>query len=254
MNDYPGYIERIRRANPTHTYLEVALDAPGLEKIRPGMTFLARLLDEDVTVEHWDPYLREQWWPIGSSDHQVLLVERPNNPRYRPGQAVRLLGPVGNAYQFRQSLRTVLLLAYDTDPSPLTIMAYQLIRQNVSVTLVLLGAARTYETPHLPAEVEVVHGDVMLAWPEQVMTLGWADQIFVAVRPDDELNRFAEVKRLVETLRTDIPQHYLFGVFQPYLPCGIGACSACLVRRGRTLLPVCTEGPALDLKAITLPK
>lgn len=254
MKDLNGFIERIKRISPTHVHLEVAISAEDQVVIKPGVSFLARLIDDNAEIEHWDPYLREQWWPVGYTAKQLLTIERPKNPRYRPGQPVRLLGPLGTFYRFRQSLRNVLLIAYDTDPTPLTIMVNQLIHNNRSVTLVLLGSARTYETAHLPAEVEVIHGKNATEWPDQVMNVGWADQIFVAVRPDDELNRFAEIKRQVELLRHDLPQNYLFGVFQPVLPCGIGACSACLIRKGKTLIPVCTEGPAFDLKAITLPK
>lgn len=40
-----------------------------------------------------------------------------------------------------------------------------------------------------------------------------------------------------------------FGVFQPELPCGVGACQACLVGlRGNTVRTICQDGPAIDLK------
>ena len=85
------------------------------------------------------------------------------------------------------------------------------------------------------------------------MTLGWADQIFVVAHQDDELLRFGEVMRMVKERRNDIPESYIFGVFQPLLPCGIGACSACLLKVGKDLVPACTKGPTFDLTQVKLP-
>ena len=99
----------------------------------------------------------------------------------------------------------------------------------------------------------MVHGDDGLNWQDMVMTLGWADQIFVVAKQDDELMRFAEVFRIVQDKRIDIPQNYIFGVFQPLLPCGIGACSACMLRVDGDLVPICTKGPAFDLTRVKLP-
>jgi hypothetical protein len=84
------------------------------------------------------------------------------------------------------------------------------------------------------------------------MSIGLADQVFAVVRPDDEMRRFGELWRLFSQLRADMRKNYLFGVFQSVLPCGAGACSACMLRtRERTVL-VCTDGPSLDLSALAL--
>lgn len=256
MNDSKAIIQRIRRINPGYQYLDLAIDDPTLKKIKPGQSLLARLMaaDEADEPESWHPYLREQWWPVGYTKEGVLMIERPYSPRYTPGTAVQLLGPVGKPYRFRKSLRNVLLIAYDSVPTPLTIMTSLLLQNRISVTLVLLGMARDYTTDHLPPEIEVVRGEKTLDWPDMVMTLGWADQVFITVRPDDELFRFAEVLRIVEEKRTALPEKYIFGVFQPVQPCGVGACSACLVRVKKSLEPVCMKGPAFDLTEVRLPR
>jgi hypothetical protein len=254
MNESRAIIERIRRINAQYQYLELAIADEAIRKVKPGESLLVRLADPEAETEVWHPYLREQWWPAGLTPNGLLLIERPHSESYYPQQVISVLGPVGQPYRFRKSLRNVLLLAYDTPPTPLTIMIGQLLNNKISVTLVLLGSARNYETEHIPPEVEIVRGEAGLVWPEQVMTLGWADQMFVVVRQDDELLRFGEVMRRVRDLRNDVPANYIFGVFQPWLPCGVGACAACLLRVGDELVPSCTKGPTFDLTTVQLPK
>lgn len=253
MNESRALIERLRHINNQYQYLELAVEDEALQKIKPGESLLVRPVSDEAINEQWNPYLREQWWPAGFTPEGLLLVERPQNHRYHPQQEVSILGPIGMPYRFRKSLRNVLLIAYDTAPLPLTIMIGQLLHNKVSVTLVLLGQAQNYQTEHLPAEVEILMGEADLTWAEQVMTLGWADQIFVVVKQDDELARFGEVLRKVKELRVDVPKNYIFGVFQPWLPCGVGACSACMLRVENSLLPSCTKGPMFDLTLLRLP-
>jgi hypothetical protein len=53
-------------------------------------------------------------------------------------------------------------------------------------------------------------------------------------------------------LRAEIPSNYLFGVFQPILPCGVGACGACMIKAKGGSPLVCTQGPAFDLTEVNL--
>jgi NAD(P)H-flavin reductase len=277
-----AYIERVRQVNRHYQQLELASVDESLHAIKPGQCLLARLIARDGESETWDPYLRERWWPVGITGNDTLLIERPRNVHYEPGQFVSLLGPVGEPYKFRPSLRNVLLVAYDTEPTALAIMIPLLLRNNVSVTLVLLGAARHYRTDHLPEELEVIRGgasteadaDIQTApkadanapqstntntpqntmqWPDMVMTLGWADQVFVVVAPDDEILRFGRVMALMQARRNVIAKNYIFGVFQSPLACGVGACYACMVRKGKEQKFICVDGPAFDLTTLKLP-
>jgi len=252
MKDSPAIIERIRRLNANYQQLDLAIEDESLRQIRPGQSLLARLVPPHAEEDTWDPYLREQWWCVGTTASGALIVERPATSEYTPGQIVSVLGPIGSPYRFRRSLRNVLLIAYDTEPIPLTITAPLLKKHNISTTLVLLGKARDYDTTHLDEEIEIITGDGNLNWDEMVMTLGWADQVFVVVGQDDEMMRFAEVVRIITERRNHIPDNYLFGVFQPIQPCGIGACMACMIRTKEGLQAVCTKGPAFDLKQVLL--
>src|SRR5689334_14475639 len=104
MRETQAIIERIRSVNDTHQQLHLAVDE-SLNQLKPGQSLLARVNDR------WDPYLREQWWPV-SIGKEMLVVERPGSQRYEPGQTVDLLGTIGQPYRFRRTLRNVLLLIY----------------------------------------------------------------------------------------------------------------------------------------------
>lgn len=242
MKETQAVIERIRRVNETHQQLDLGVD-PSLAQLKAGQSVLARL------SESWEPYLRDQWWPVALGKG-VLTVERPAGIDYEPGQVVTLMGAIGQPFRFRRTLRNVLLLAYETEPSPLLYMISALLANRVSVTLVLLGSASAYNTAHLSPEVEIISGDTNLNWSNRVTTVGWADQVFVVTSQADEMGHFRRIWELFGQLRAEVPQSYLFGVFRPLLPCGVGACGACMLRiKGGTPL-ICTQGPAFDLEQV----
>jgi hypothetical protein len=243
MNETKAIIERVKKVNRKVQHLELAVDK-SLTSIKPGQSLLARL-DEDS----WHPYLREQWWPVSLSTKK-LFIERPVELQYQPGQVVNILGLVGKPYRFRRTLRNVLLIAYETSPTALLMIIPWLLGNQVSVTLVLAGSATEYSTGHINAEVEIVHGDEEMDWPDQVMTIGWADQVFVVVKQDDEMGRFRKVMERFQQRRADIPSNYLFGVFQPTMTCGAGACSACMLQMKEGAHLICTDGPAFDLTQV----
>jgi hypothetical protein len=244
MKETEAIIERVRQVNKGFQRLELAVE-PTLIRIKPGQTLLARLADS------WDPYLREHWWPVSLKDER-LVIERPIAENYTPGQIINVIGLVGQPYRFRRSARNVLLLAFNTPPIPLLMTIPWLLGNKISVTLVLVGSAREYTTEHLPPEVEIVHGEDNLNWSDQVMTVGWADQVFVTVAQEDEPGHFKRVIERFEERRAAIPQHYLFGVFRPPLPCGTGACQSCMLRLRKDTPLVCTDGPAFDLTQVVL--
>lgn len=263
MKQTEAIIERVRRIERVrHTdtdskflHLEIAVDDEYFTTIKPGQSLLARL-----NPDSWHPYLNEHWWPVNINKNIITVERRFENgeprPRYEPGQFVTLYGLVGKPYGFRKPLRNVLLMAYNTAPTPLILATKALLSNKISVTLALLGTARDYPVHTLSPEVEVVmgfDGDNPLAWSDQVMTLGWADQVFVAVGNDREAAYFREVLTLFEEKRSAVSPGYLFGVFQPILPCGEGACHACTIaiQKGNRL--ACVEGPWFDLTQVILP-
>jgi hypothetical protein len=246
MKEVRAIIERVTRLNEHYQRLHLAIE-DFITEIKPGHSLLARRLPE-----RWDPYLREHWWPVGIQGGS-LVIERPGNIIYEPGEVVSLLGLVGQPFRWKRTLRNVLLLAYDCAPTPLIMSIPALLSNSVSVTLVLSGSAAQYPTKHLPPEVEVFQADDQLAWPNRVMSVGWADQVFAAVNGDDEFKHFATVWKVFTGLRAEIPKTYLYAVFQAIQPCGVGACQACLVtQKGGESSLICLDGPALDMTTLPL--
>ncbi len=243
MKDTQALIERVTRVNDTHQHLHLSVD-PSLMSMKAGQSVLAKV------NETWTPYLRQQWFPVKLTK-KALVVERPAAEPYQPGQVVSLLGAVGQPFRFRRSLRSVLLLAYDTEPTPLLMTIPALIENKIGVTLVLCGVAAKYGTAHLPPEVEIIQGDSELNWQNRVTTIGWADQVFCAAAPEVESVLLARALAVFREVRADVQQAYLFGVFRPPLPCGIGACGACLIKvKGSDPQFACAHGPAFDLTQV----
>jgi hypothetical protein len=254
MKETIATIERVRLINARYQQIELGGADESLKKMKPGQSMLAHLIDHNPEIVSWQPYLRERWWSVGVTVTGTLVVERPTTQRYEPGQFVSLIGPVGEHYKFRKSLRSVLLIAYDTEPTPLTSMSAMLQRSQVNTTLVLLGTARQYETTHLAPEIEVIRGDDDMSWRKQILDVGNADMVFVVAGQDDELYRFAEVFNIFKEKRTEVNANYIFGVVQSSVPCGVGACGACGIKLKDSVAYACTQGPAFDLTQVVLPE
>ncbi len=251
MKETQAYIERIKRVSRDYQRLELAVDR-SLSSLRAGQAILSRRVEKDYEVQHWNPYLRELWFPVEVQDSNIIVIERPAREDFIPGQLLSLIGPVGNPFRFRRKLRNILLLAYETPPGPLLLMLPALLSNQVSVTMILMGSSRAYDTGHLPEEIEILLAEDDLSWPDMVMTLGWADQVFALVGQGNELSYFEQLLQLVRGRRSDVPENYMFGVFQRQLPCGVGACCACMLRaRGGAKLQ-CVDGPAFDLTTLRL--
>lgn len=240
MFETTALIERVEQINNHYQRIDLAFDSD-FPQIKPGQTLL---------VQEPGSYLRTQWWPVDFRKPYVV-IERPIHERYMPSQSLSVIGPVGSPYKFRRTLRNVLLIAYDTPPTPLLMTLPWLISNKVSVTLALCGkTAIDYDVKHLPAQIEVIHGDDDFNWDNQVMHLGWADQVFVTVNQDDELTRMHRVFTRVFERRHEIPKNYLFGILQPTLACGTGACMGCMLRVQGTTSLICVDGPAYDLTLV----
>jgi Iron-sulfur cluster binding domain of dihydroorotate dehydrogenase B len=246
MREAQAIIERTVSLNEHYQHVHLSVQEFDTD-FKPGQSILARL-----ESPRWDPYLREQWWPVVIKKDEIV-VERPGSIVYEPGQVVSVMGAMGQPFRYKRTLRNVLLIADDTPPTPLIMSIPFLLGSSVSVTLVLAGNANDYPTNRLPPEVEVIKADSELAWANQVMTIGWADQVFVVVKPDDEMRRMQRIWSIFKKLRAGIDRSYIFGVMQPALPCGVGACAACqlLLREGE-VFTVCTQGPAIDMTTLKL--
>ena len=246
MNDLSAIIERVRRVSANAVRLDVAIE-PAQRNVQAGQHFLARL------TESWDPYLREPWIPI-KAHRNTITIERPttlNVQPYQPGQIVHLLGPIGQPIALIETARTLLLIAYDATPASLLMLADIAIKRKIGVALALIGTARGYALETLPAEIEIVRGHDDGTWPEQVVSLKWADQVVAVAAPHDR-SHYARLLETVTRARVEAAPGYVSGLFQPSLPCGVGACGACAIACQRREVLACVDGPALDLLNVTL--
>src|SRR5258708_30924206 len=240
MQRAQAIIERVRRISATTIRLDVAVDKQQ-RNIGAGQLFLAR------TTGSLDPYLREPWTPV-RRDGTFLIVERPATQTFSPGQVVDLLGPVGKPIPLRDSARKLLLIAYDSTPSSLLLLAETALAKGVAVTVALIGSATHYPLEMLPQEIEIVRGvENSNELPDKATTLRWADQIVAVAPPPSDMGYYARLLDAVREMRVQVPSDYVFGLLQPPMPCGVGACQACVVRVGRDEVPPCLDGPAFDL-------
>lgn len=245
MRETQAIIERVRRLGSNWQHLDLAVE-PELAYIQPGQVMLTRLGDS------WSPYLREQWIPLGFNEEEgVLVVERPLTQQYNPGDEVSLLGPVGSPFMLKPAVRNLLLIAFDHPPTRLMSLVLQAIRQNMSVVLVLTASAQNYPLTNLPTAVEVITTPNETEWTNQEDTLRWADQIYAVTAPAFCEEYYSRLWKVTKEVRRAVPESFLQGIHPHPLPCGTGACLACLVRRKGADHLACVQGPCFDLSHMT---
>ncbi|MFP4323116.1 MAG: hypothetical protein ACLFTK_11740 [Anaerolineales bacterium] len=234
-------VERVWRVAPGLQRLALAAD-PALLHIAAGQFVLAQ------TAPDWSPYLRETWTPVDIQEGQ-LIVEPLAARAYSPGQQIDLLGPLGQPFPWvGGGGKRLLLIAMDAPPRPLLHLAHTALANTAEVALVLLGTARDYPFAGIPAAVEVITGEIDGGWADRDATLAWPDQIFATVPPHHWDDYGALLYHLTEESRgTTLPAGFLFMVANWPMPCGVGACTACMLRTTSGLKTLCTDGPALDM-------
>jgi hypothetical protein len=239
MLEAQAIVERVRRLSPSIQQLDLAVDAAHAE-VQPGHLFLAR------TTDSLDPFLREPWMPV-RRDKLSVTVELPVGKVYAPAQVVSLVGPVGRPIPVRDSVRNLLLITHEATPAALVLLAENALRQRLSVSMLLLGASRQYPLDALPPEMEVIHAVDLASWDSKMNLIQWAQQIVAVSAPPLDGEFYATLLDVVSAVMMKVQPGLLYGLYHPPLPCGVGACAACLVRHGAEDVPACTEGPALDL-------
>jgi hypothetical protein len=245
MHQRQAIIERIRRISAGVQRLELAVEPPQ-QTPSGGQFFLAR------TTATYDPYLREAWLPVALSD-KTIIVERPTRYQYLPGQVIDLIGPLGKPFPVRDSARTLLLIAYEATPSIFLLMLQSALARNSAATLVLIGQARHYPLEALPSALEVIRAEHHETWTERAQHIAWADQIFAVAPPPYDVPAYLRLLEDAQRIRHTVSAELLYGIFQPPMPCGVGACQACLVRlQNGDEAPACTDGMAFDLTRVNL--
>ncbi len=257
--------------------LTVALPAGIDARNAAGRFFLARCAAGDAATRAWEPFLRQSLFPVaieaqGEAVHWTLLLplaagalRLPYPLRAEtaaaaflhdlsPGDTLNLLGPYGTGYQVEARTRALLLVA-DVPHAPLLLpLVEESLNRGARVTLLLdAGAAEsaaeraataTALAPLLPIAVELraeAHADVAAA---VAATSAWADQICLALPSVD----YAQIAEKLRRARLRISPGDLQALAQAPLPCGVGACLACVVDlAGGGHTRACIHGPVFDL-------
>jgi dihydroorotate dehydrogenase electron transfer subunit len=232
------------------------LQIPGVDRpCQPGQFFMLR------AGSQWSPYLRQPLFPAAIEPHRILLWGAPawdpglewlaNQP---DGTPVDLLGPLGKGFSIHAHQKHLLLVAQANRLAALlSLVSPQLNRQG-SVGLLLEATPGTDLLPPglLPPAVEyyTVTPDGSSGQLEELLDRGlpWADSVCAA-------GSTSFLRRLKERLG-----HVRFGVRSGFaqalapvpLPCGNGACLACLVDSGRGWHRACVRGPVFDIVELSL--
>ncbi len=246
MRETQAIIERVRRVSADLQQIDLSVDR-ALAQLKPGQSLFAGPTENPS----WNPYLREQWIPVDLMSGRAT-VEVPSGRDYSPGAVVSLLSPVGRPIPLRAPLAHLLLIADDTFPTPLVLLARHAIRGGAAVTLVIGGQAARYPLELLPHEVEIIRRESSdWNWPEQVETLNWADQVIALAPHATHQSVYGKLYDTVSQLRHQvIPDHFVCGLYYPRLACGAGACLACQIPAHKSALLACSDGPAIDLKVV----
>lgn len=232
--------------------------APGLFTAA-GRFFLARCTDGDESTRAWDPYLRQPLFPVAREPRAeatlwTFLVQGAPSAATRwlesrrPGDSVNLLGPFGNGFGAHPQQRA-LLLAADAHLAPLL---FPLIHPHLDaggrITLLLrvVPAAPRVESlvQRLPFSVET-HAEAPAAFaPALASLLPWADRLCLCLIDND----YAQMARDARAARLRLEEGFAQALTLPPLPCGVGACLACLVPLANGgFTRACIHGPVFDL-------
>jgi dihydroorotate dehydrogenase electron transfer subunit len=239
--------------------------------VGPGQFALVQCADPGFPV--FDPYLPRAYFVFAldrTAGRLSLLVREGGRgsawlARRRAGQRVLVHGPIGRAIAPARLTRHLLLLAQGTTAAAgLALLAGEAARRRLSVTLVEnVPLGETGVPPHLlRADVEYRatspdSGGLLATLPP---LLPWADELIVAAPPPmlDTLSALRRARLAPFTLHGSLPIQAI-PLPDPatdgrsggeYVPCGTGACGACVVetRRGPRLF--CRDGPAFPLEAL----
>lgn len=212
----------------------------------------------------WSPYLRRALFPVEMrQDSLALWINSLADEglawlsRRKVGDSLDLLGPLGKGFSIQPQQRRLLLVAEAAHIAPLLgLMQAQLACQG-SVVLLLQGQTASDLLPPgaLPPSVEYYtatsdgsagDGDVLDTLLARA--LPWADAL-AAAGSGPFLRR---LQRRMGDARPEPYRGFAQAVAPVPLPCGGGACLACLVETGRGHHRACQRGPVFDLTELAL--
>jgi dihydroorotate dehydrogenase electron transfer subunit len=242
-------------------YHRILLDAPDLSaRSRPGQFF--HLLCRDGAGK--GPYLRRPMsiWRCGEGRPLGFLLHVKGRgtaalARLRAGEAVSLVGPLGQGFSLHPRWRRILILARGVGLATLAPLAEAAAAMGVAVEAVLSARAPDDLMAEefagaSAAELRAVFDSDGSSEVAQVEAL--LRQRFAAARPDAVFT--CGSNRLFLLLQRLAAEYGIQGevALEQQMGCGLGMCFCCVrqIRDGEgkvANLRVCAEGPVFDLQA-----
>jgi dihydroorotate dehydrogenase electron transfer subunit len=196
----------------------------------------------------------------------TLLVPQGDDPGHRwlaarnPGDSVDLLGPAGNGFAVNASQRALLLVA-DQSRAPLLMpLIHPILDHGGRIALLIRTPenARPSAIPletllqGLPLAVEA-RAEPARAFGNALADLAaWSDHICLSLESSDPAT-YSELLHTLCTTRVRLDPGFVEVLWPGMLPCGVGACLACLVPlAGGGFTRACVHGPVLDLTRLAL--
>jgi len=209
-----------------------------------------------------DPLIRRPYsiYRANARDGTLVLLVRPYGRAShwlvarQPGDALDVLGPLGNQFTVAPRSRNLLLVAGGVGAAPLVMLADEAVARGLSVTYLMgaAGAAGLLPPGQLPSAVEYVvatddgsqghHGFVTDLVPGYVR---WADQIF-ACGPEP---MFRSLRQVLLGQRIGGKPAVQISV-ERTMACGLGACLGCVVETRRGMQTSCVQGPVFDMDEV----
>jgi dihydroorotate dehydrogenase electron transfer subunit len=238
-----------------------SLPASAEQTIVAGRFVLARCEDGDATSRAWQTYLRRPLFPTNVERHDAetrvtFLLPTTDDPGYQylaqlpAGRNVDLLGPFGNGFTYSVATHT-LLLAADLAQAPLLLPLIESHLDRGTRILFLVRAKSSDDAASLVAALPIpveVRVEPPAGFATAVGELSaWADRVSLALPSDD----YAQIADAVRQRRFRLNPGFADALVQTPLPCGVGACLACLVPlSGGSFTRACVHGPIFDLTRI----
>ena len=167
----------------------------------------------------------------------------------REGDAIDIVGPLGNGFTISQRARNLLLVAGGIGIAPLVALAEEAIAASHRVTLLLGGETSTqiYPTSLLPPQVKLVTSTIDGSSGRKGMVTellpdftNLADQIF-ACGPLPMYQTLGAMSHTRKPIQVSL---------EARMGCGLGACFGCAIRTKRGIKLVCRDGPIFELRDV----
>jgi dihydroorotate dehydrogenase electron transfer subunit len=222
-----------------------------------GVFLLARAESGDALTRPWENYLRVPLFPTrievrGPALRVACALLLHTAPAHdwllsrTPGDEIDVLGPLGNGFTITPHCRNLLLVGDAATAGALLPLAGPLLDRGGRVTVLMQSEAASpppiRDTLPLAVELHVEAKVNLLA------ALGglsaWADQIALCLPAAD----LSGVARTLRASRFRLDVGFAQALVITPLPCGCGACLACLTPLANGgFTRACVHGPVFDL-------